>query len=73
MTRNITLLWIDAGKLLTEDPATLVLCPVCEKENLHVIDHRSAETPSVIERQMLCSSCGAQNFLRLVRPIDVQS
>lgn len=73
MTRNITLLWIEAGKLLADNPAALVSCPVCTNDILHVTDHRSAETPDVVEREMHCPSCGARNFLRLVRPLDTQS
>jgi hypothetical protein len=67
-----TLLWIEAGKLLAEDPAALISCPVCANENLRVTDHRSTETPSVVEREMRCLSCGARNYLRLVRPLDIQ-
>ena len=39
MTRNITLLWIEAGKLLADNPAALVSCPVCTNDILHVTDH----------------------------------
>ncbi|MES9963742.1 MAG: hypothetical protein ABW116_09380 [Candidatus Sedimenticola sp. 20ELBAFRAG] len=68
MTRDVTLLWVDAGKVLAENPAAFVYCPVCGREYLHVKDTRSAENPSVIEREMICPSCGAHNYLRLVRP-----
>ena len=71
MTRNITLQWIEAGKLLADDHATLVPCPVCANGNLHVTDHRSTETPNIVEREMHCPSCGARNFLRLVRPRSI--
>jgi C4-type Zn-finger protein len=70
MMRNVTLLWIEAGKLLADNPAALVSCPVCAKDHLHVKDSRSAENPNVVEREMSCSSCGARNYLRLVRPLD---
>ena len=73
MTRNVTLLWIEAGKLLADNPAKLVYCPVCTNENLHVTDHRSAENPDLVEREIHCPSCWARNFLRLVRPLDIQS
>ena len=73
MTRNTTLLWIEAGKLIAENPAALVSCPVCASSNLSVTDYRRAETSPELEREMCCPSCGARNFLRLVRPLDVQS
>ncbi len=68
MTQNVTLLWIEAGKVLAENPTALVYCPVCGKDHLHVEDRRSIENSSVIEREMVCPSCGAHNYLRLVRP-----
>ena len=70
MIRSVTLLWIEAGKLLADDPSALVSCPVCAKDHLNVIDNRSDENPNVVEREMSCSSCGARNYLRLVRPLD---
>lgn len=70
MRKNVTLLWVEAGKLLADNPATLVPCPVCANENLHVTDHRTSEAPNVVEREMHCPSCGSKNFLRLVRPLE---
>jgi hypothetical protein len=70
MTQNITRLWIEAGKLLANDPACLVRCPVCDKEYLQVKDIRSAENPSIVEREIRCSSCGAYNYLRMARPLE---
>lgn len=71
MKKNITLLWIEAGKLLSDDPVALISCPVCANENLQVTDRRSAETSNVVEREMYCPSCGARNFLRLLRPLEI--
>ncbi len=70
MNRNVTLLWIEAGKLLAENPTASVPCPVCAQDNLVVKDSRSVENPSVIERELSCPSCGARNYLRLVRPLE---
>jgi hypothetical protein len=69
MNRNITLLWIEAGKKLAVDPEASVKCPVCDAANLSVRDQRSSSDTSVVEREMRCPSCGAINFLRLVRPV----
>ena len=69
MTRNTTLLWIEAGKLIAENPAALVACPVCGSSNLSVTDHRRAVASPELERELCCPSCGARNFLRLIRPI----
>ena len=62
--------WIEAAKVLTIKPTILVLCPACGKNNLSIRDARSDETPDVLERTLYCSSCGASNSLRLVRPIS---
>lgn len=70
MKSSTTLLWIEAGKMLADNPDASVPCPVCGKKNLRVTDIRSAENPSVIEREMFCPSCGARNYLRLIRPSD---
>lgn len=70
MNRNINSLWIEAGKLLAEDPTALVQCPVCAQNKLLVKDVRSVENPSVIERELSCPSCEARNYLRLIRPLE---
>jgi Zn finger protein HypA/HybF involved in hydrogenase expression len=70
MNRNITLLWIEAGKLLAQNPNASIICPVCERNSLNVKDSRSVENPAVIERELACPTCGSRNYLRLVRPVD---
>lgn len=70
MNRNITLLWIEVGKLLAENPDSLLLCPICAQDDLLVKDSHCSENPSVIEREMSCPSCGARNYLRLVRLLE---
>lgn len=70
MTRDVTCRWIEAGKLLADNPGVLVACPECGNANLCVVDHRSQDAPAVVERELRCPSCGARNFLRLLRPID---
>jgi DNA-directed RNA polymerase subunit RPC12/RpoP len=67
MKKNITLLWIEAGKLLAENPTASVYCPVCEKDYLRAKDIRSGD---VVEREIRCPSCGAYNYLRMVRPLS---
>jgi len=68
MTKNVTLSWIEAGKLLAENPAALVYCPVCEKDYLSIKDIRNGD---VVEREIKCPSCGAHNYLRMVRPLNL--
>ena len=72
MTRNVALLWVEAGKVLAENPAAFVYCPACGKDYLHVKDTRSVENSSVIEREMTCPSCGVRNYLRLVRQEETE-
>jgi hypothetical protein len=61
--------WIDAGKLLAEDPHAQVLCPRFEDAFLEVQDIRNPRNPNELERILKCSKCGATNILRLRRPL----
>ncbi|MFZ6654950.1 hypothetical protein [Undibacterium sp. TJN19] len=70
MNKDIAILWTNAGKLLAENTSSIVLCPVCAKENLQVKDIRSVENPFVVERVMSCPSCEEKNYLRLIRPLN---
>lgn len=69
MNSEVTKRWIEAGKVLAQDPSIPVLCPVCQAETLKITDERNEANPSELERQMNCSACGAHNSLRLVRPV----
>jgi len=67
MAQKSRRLWLEAGILLAENPTALVYCPECGKVHLYTQDFRNGD---VVEREMSCSSCGARNYLRLVRPVD---
>jgi DNA-directed RNA polymerase subunit RPC12/RpoP len=69
MTSEITSRWIAAGKILSEDAAARVLCPVCQSRILEISDVHNESKPEELERHMSCSACGARNSLRLVRPV----
>jgi len=68
MNSEVIKRWIDAGKILAEDPSTEVDCPVCQSSKLKIADVRNEANPVELERHMICESCGASNSLRLVRP-----
>jgi Zn finger protein HypA/HybF involved in hydrogenase expression len=59
--------WIEAGKLIANNPKAKVLCPQCEENDLDVQDVKNEKNPSELERIMSCSNCGAKNVLRLKR------
>lgn len=69
MSSNKTMKWIEAGKILAEDPNEKVQCPECEQNNLEVQDIRNESNPIELERSMHCPVCNARNVLRLKRPI----
>ncbi|WP_140919020.1 hypothetical protein [Limnobaculum xujianqingii] len=57
--------WIEAGKNIAINPSVNVLCPVCQKVFLQILDIKfDTETPQ-FERHMICNECGAYNALRL--------
>ena len=59
--------WIEAGKLIAENPDIKVLCPECEQNNLDVQDITNEHNSSELERIMYCPNCKARNILRLKR------
>lgn len=61
--------WIEAGKILAEDPQIKVLCPECGQYDLQVIDIRSELDQVIVERKMSCPFCYSKNYIRLRRPI----
>ncbi|MCQ1528818.1 hypothetical protein [Lutispora saccharofermentans] len=67
MISSKTQKWIEAGKLIAENPDAKILCPECEQNNLEVKDIRNDNNVSELERIMYCSNCGARNILRLKR------
>ncbi|MDR2220536.1 MAG: hypothetical protein LBE24_08170 [Methylobacillus sp.] len=63
--------WVKAAIVLSENPTAQVYCPECEKAYLQTQDKRGGKDLSVIERKISCPSCGACNYLRLVRPLGL--
>lgn len=66
MSNDNTKKWVEAATILAGDPAALVTCPVCGKDKLKVTDVRAGD---VVERALKCPSCGAVNYMRMVRPL----
>lgn len=67
MTSIKTQKWIEAGKIIAQNPNAKVLCPECGKNNLEVQDIRNENNSSELERIMECPVCKARNILRLRR------
>jgi len=57
--------WIEAGKLIAENPDAKILCPECKRDNLEVKDIKNEDNIAELERIMYCPKCGAGNILRL--------
>lgn len=59
--------WIEAGKILAENPGAKVLCPRNQDAELVVKDESPSDHPEIVERHMRCPKCGAYNAIRLRR------
>ena len=59
--------WIDAAKLLAEDPTKSVICPECKTHIIEVVDVDSPNNPSDIERYLTCPHCKLRTILRMKR------
>lgn len=68
--KNVTSKWIEAGRLLSENPDAKVTCPNCERAILEVHDILFEQDPTVFERYMTCHACGARNVLRIKKNTD---
>jgi uncharacterized protein with PIN domain len=60
--------WIEAAKILANNPNLKILCPECNQQNLKVLDVINEIDPYASERYLLCDGCGARNILRLQLP-----
>lgn len=58
--------WIEAAKTLARDPDAEVVCPACSDGLLEVIDVFADAALEIMERHLVCASCGARNSLRIV-------
>jgi hypothetical protein len=56
--------WMDAGAILAVNPSAIVPCP--ERDGTLIVrDQLGPDGVHVVERFMVCSTCGAQNSMRL--------
>ncbi|HVE87343.1 MAG TPA: hypothetical protein VND93_31015 [Myxococcales bacterium] len=60
--------WIEAGKILAQDPAARVRCPEKGDGMLTVHDEVFANNPKMLERHLVCDACGARNVIRMRAP-----
>jgi formate dehydrogenase maturation protein FdhE len=57
--------WVEAGIILAKEPLVVVMCPVCQRAPLEVMDQ--ALGGKKVERHMRCPLCGAYNSILLER------
>ncbi|RKH93222.1 hypothetical protein D7Y04_41260 [Corallococcus sp. AB038B] len=55
--------WIQAGKILAENPGAQVRCPEKADGFLTVHDEVSSTDPTRFERYLVCDVCGARNII----------
>ena len=56
---------LEAGMILSRNPTAKVLCPVCAKANLEVVDVPFGINQEYFERYLICPSCGSRSILRM--------
>lgn len=59
--------WIEAARILGEDPSAKVPCPVCGNDFLEVFDVEYGHDPVMFDRYLTCPSCNAQEVLSRLR------
>jgi len=65
MTSTAAKRWVEAAKVLTQDPLAIVRCPALADGVLTVRDEVSKDDPGMMERYLVCQSCGARNVIRM--------
>ncbi len=65
MISEISKKWIEAGRILAENPEEKVKCPECGQNDLIVNELISKLEPGKKERMVYCPTCGAKNYIRL--------
>jgi hypothetical protein len=65
MNRTASSRWIEAAKILIEDPHAVVRCPDKDDGVLKVRDEVVRGDPTLMERYMVCDTCGARNVIRM--------
>lgn len=61
--------WIDAGRILAQDPSAKVVCPECDTGVLMVQDGYAPDGVR-FERWMRCNVCGHANTMLMRRDED---
>lgn len=61
--------WVEAGRILATDPTARVPCPEKGDGLLTVHDVPFSGDPSMMERYLVCATCGARNVLRMSAPV----
>lgn len=56
--------WIEAAKILAENPNEKVTCPECAKGNLIVKDE-VAEALNKMDSYLICNNCGKWNVISM--------
>ncbi len=70
MTTPIALKWLEAAKVLAVDPSASVRCPERDDDVLRVHDELFKDDPTMMDRYLVCPTCGARNVLRMRVPDD---
>ena len=57
--------WVAAAKVLGVDPTQIVRCPERDDGVLVVKDVAFENDPAMMERYLVCDTCGAGNAMRM--------
>jgi DNA-directed RNA polymerase subunit RPC12/RpoP len=68
MTTPTARKWLEAAKILAADPSKTVRCPENADGFLRVRDEVFKDDPTMMERYLVCETCGARNVLRMRVP-----
>ena len=66
--KDTTKRWLEAAKILCEDPNQSVRCPECNESDLTVKD---VESGSIVERHLICPKCNKYNAMRMSKPVKI--
>jgi len=57
--------WIEAANALAANSSAIVACPEGGDGNLTVHDEVFKDDPNMMERYLVCDTCGARNVVRV--------
>jgi hypothetical protein len=63
--------WVEAAKVLAVDPSAVVRCPERDDGVLVVHDEVFPNNPNMMERYLVCQTCGARNIIRMRVPSEL--